>query len=258
MEVAFGTKSEIVEISTLKNDPDNAREHSKKNLKAIKDSLKRFGQQKPIVVSDDNVVLAGNGTLAAAIELGWKEIEIKRSALSGTDATAYSIADNRASDLSSWNSTALTKTLKNLENIKFDLSKIGFETKDFNKLVKTELKEAAGNQLYTKKIEAPHYEPKGTKPAIYELFDLDKRNELLRGIEKSSIDEEVKKFLRVAAERHSVFNYELIAEYYAHSPKEVQELFEKSALVIIDLDKAIENGFVSMSEDLAGAYKDEK
>ena len=48
-----------------------------------------------------------------------------------------------------------------------------------------------------------------------------------------------------------VFNYKNIAEYYAHASKEIQELMEKSALVIIDVDDAIANGYVKLSETIA-------
>lgn len=67
-------KLESVKISDLKPLPKNARKHSKRNLDVIKKSLETCGQQKPIVVNADNVVLAGNGTLAAAKALGWNEI----------------------------------------------------------------------------------------------------------------------------------------------------------------------------------------
>lgn len=51
-----------------------------------------------------------------------------------------------------------------------------------------------------------------------------------------------------------MFNYELIADYYAHSNKEVQALMEALALVIIDFDKAIELGFVQLSDDIRTQY----
>ena len=50
--------------------------------------------------------------------------------------------------------------------------------------------------------------------------------------------------------RHSIFNYAKIADYYAHATKEMQELMEKSALVIIDYDKSIECGFTKLTQDL--------
>ena len=67
--------------------------------------------------------------------------------------------------------------------------------------------------------------------------------------------EEVRDFLQYAATRHVVFNYQNIAEFYAHADKETQELMERSALVIIDFDKAIENGFVEMSKDISKLYE---
>jgi hypothetical protein len=69
-------------------------------------------------------------------------------------------------------------------------------------------------------------------------------------IKESKLPEKEKQFLMAAASRHIVFNYSKIANFYAHSSKECQELMEDSALVIIDFNKAIENGFVKLSEEL--------
>jgi ParB-like chromosome segregation protein Spo0J len=55
-----------IPVGELHNDPANVRKHGEQNLAAIKASLTRFGQQKPIVVNRDGVVVAGNGTLMAA------------------------------------------------------------------------------------------------------------------------------------------------------------------------------------------------
>jgi hypothetical protein len=54
--------------------------------------------------------------------------------------------------------------------------------------------------------------------------------------------------------RHIVFDYQKIADYYAHASKEIQELMEKSALVIIDFNKAIQNGYVKLSHEIAKQY----
>jgi len=122
---------EKVKISTLINDPNNARKHDAKNIMAIKGSLAKFGQQKPIVVNDKNIVIAGNGTLQAASEMGWTEINIVRSDLDGFDATAYALADNRTSELAEWNSDVLNTTLEALKSVNFDLPNIGFDIDDF-------------------------------------------------------------------------------------------------------------------------------
>ena len=60
----------------------------------------------------------------------------------------------------------------------------------------------------------------------------------------------------LSAQRHNVFNFQKIAEFYAHQKPEVQNLMEKSALVIIDYNKAIENGYVRMSKNMAEAFDD--
>lgn len=110
---------------------------------------------------------------------------------------------------------------------------------------------------YTHKIAVPTYEPRGDAPNIGEMYDTAKRDELLRQIEATPMPDDVRRFLADAAQRHTVFNYEKIADFYAHADAEIQSLMEKSALVIIDFDKAIENGFVKLSEDLAMQYKAE-
>lgn len=130
--------SELVPIESLILDPANVRKHNKKNLEAIKGSLARFGLQKPIVVGLDNVVIAGNGTLEAARELGWTEIRVVRSDLTGTDRTAFSLADNRTGELSEWNSESLSELLKSLQDEDFDLDEIGFDENDLANLVPAE------------------------------------------------------------------------------------------------------------------------
>ena len=110
-----GLEVERVEVSTLLNDPANVRKHNERNLDSIKASLARFGQQKPIVVGRDGVVIAGNGTLAAARSLGWSMIDIVRSHLTGAEATAYAIADNRTAELAEWDEESLAQQLAALQ-----------------------------------------------------------------------------------------------------------------------------------------------
>lgn len=106
------------------------------------------------------------------------------------------------------------------------------------------------DKRYTTKVQIPHYEPKHEKPSIYALVDDRKYKELVNNIAKSNLPEPEKEFLRLAATRHLVFNYSKIADYYAQSDKEMQELMESSALVIIDIDDAIANGYVTLSKNI--------
>ena len=111
-----GLKIETVELSQLTVDPANLRKHPEKNLQTVVASLKRFGQQKPIVVDREGVIVAGNGTFLAAQKLGWENIAIVRTQLHGPEAIAYAIADNRAAELAQWDADALASTLESLES----------------------------------------------------------------------------------------------------------------------------------------------
>ena len=121
-------KVELVQIDELDLDPRNARKHDAKNLKAIADSLEQFGQRKPIVVWGRTVV-AGNGTMAAARTLGWKEIEIARvpDDWSADQVKAYALADNRSAELASWDEQVLASQLLELQEAEFDIELLGFE-----------------------------------------------------------------------------------------------------------------------------------
>ena len=109
---------------------------------------------------------------------------------------------------------------------------------------------------YTSKIKTPEYEPKNIKPHILELLDTDKTNRIINEIRSSNITDNEKRFLTESAKRHTVFNYQKIADYYAHSSKEMQELMERQALVIIDFNKAYQYGYVKLAHDVANQYFD--
>lgn len=113
------------------------------------------------------------------------------------------------------------------------------------------------DRKYTSKIEAPIYEPAHSKPALMLLWDDTRTKQLVREIDDSPIPEDEKCFLRSAAWRHTVFHYERIADYYAHSDAVVQRLMERSALVIIDFDAAIELGFVKLCADIRAQFLEE-
>lgn len=112
-------------------------------------------------------------------------------------------------------------------------------------------------QKYSSKIEAPIYEPKNIKPFVLELYDNKKYNRLIKEINASKLSDDEKRFLLFAATRHIIFNYEKIADYYSNSNIEMQNLMEKSGLVIIDFEKAIEYGYVKLCDDIRNQYLEE-
>ena len=107
-------KIQMKKISEIKPDPKNVRKHSERNLEKVRASLEKFGQQKPIVINSDGIVIAGNGTLEAAKQLGWEEISCVQTTLKQQEAIAYSIADNRTAELSEWDNIELHSTLESL------------------------------------------------------------------------------------------------------------------------------------------------
>jgi DNA modification methylase len=108
-------KLERTKIDSLTCDPANVRKHDQRNLDAIKGSLQRFGQQHPIIVDAAGVIRAGNGRYMAMRALGWSECDIVRSDLTGSEATAFAIADNRTAELATWDDDALAQQLAALQ-----------------------------------------------------------------------------------------------------------------------------------------------
>ena len=114
--------------------------------------------------------------------------------------------------------------------------------------------EPVTDEAYVQTVDTPIYEPSGPQPEIAELSDRSTADELRREIRDAELPEEVERFLLDAAERHVAFNFQHIANYYAHAPADVQELMERSALVVVDYDQAIQTGFVRLKEDIDAAF----
>lgn len=252
----------------------NSRTHSEGQIAQIAASIREFGFTNPVLVKADKTIIAGHGRVQAAQLLELETVPcIVLDYLSDTQAKALTLADNRIAMNSGWDVEMLSVELQELAFDEFNLDLLGFDQQELERFVANpilgetalEKKEArdpevvAAVEAYTRKIQAPIYEPKGECPPIADLYDRAKCQELISQIDKcSSLSQEVKEFLIFAAYRHVVFDYRNIAEFYAHASKEVQELMENSALIIIDFNKAIENGFVVLIEELAEAYKSEQ
>jgi site-specific DNA-methyltransferase (adenine-specific) len=122
-------KIQTLQIKDLTPDPQNARQHDDKNLKAIQGSLKQFGQRKPIVITEDGVIVAGNGTVEAAKRLGWLEIQAVTVPGDWTpeQTKAFALADNRTAELAAWSPEVLAAQLVELEASGFQIEEFGFE-----------------------------------------------------------------------------------------------------------------------------------
>lgn len=266
---------QIEELKTADLIPyaNNARTHTEDHIEQIAAAILEFGWTNPVLVGGENGIVAGHGRVRAAKLLEDRgesifyppdkdgvRVEIPKGCVPAINAAgwtneqkrAYILADNQLALNAGWDEDLLKVELAALDECGFDLSLIGFDEDELSSLLG--LGGDGDGDAYTKKIIAPTYEPDGEKPDIEELVDLDRCNELLREIEASTLPEDEKTFLRRAAARLMVFDYHMIADYYAHSGEEMQDLMERLALVIIDFEKAIENGYVKLTADLSETF----
>lgn len=106
----------------------NARTHSESQIAQIAASIKEFGFLSPILIAEDNTILAGHGRLAAAQKLGLKQVPcVKENHLTETQRRAYIIADNRLSLNAGWDDEMLAIELSELQGVDFDLDLLGFD-----------------------------------------------------------------------------------------------------------------------------------
>jgi hypothetical protein len=224
---------------------------------AVAESIKRFGFASPILArNEDGRVIAGHTRLKAAKKLGYQQVPVRYLSLNDDEANALALADNKLGELAEWDDEALSDILRDLETKSEPIDNLGWSLEELDKLLEppkeeTETDTESNKDLYTKKIKAPQYEPTGEKPSVDDLIIRSKVDDLIKDIDAASLPNDVASFLRFAAERHTVFNYRKIAEYYCHSSPEIQRLMERSALVIIDFEDAVSNGFVQLSHELA-------
>lgn len=243
MEIVY---KKLDEIRPYANNPrfnDEAVEY-------VANSIKEFGFKVPIIIDKNGEIVAGHTRYKASMELGLEEVPcIVADDLTEEQVKAFRLADNKVSEKALWN----------YDLLEIELADIGIDMSGFGFL--EDLEEEATNELdfeYTNKIKIPQYEITGFEPKIQDLVDDYKVNQLIEEIEASNVSREQKDFLIKAAQRHLTFNYGDIAEYYAHQDKEMQELMEKSALVIIDIKDAIANGFVELTDKLEEIMNDEE
>ena len=235
------------DINTIKENPHNPRTITEEKFRKLVKSLKEFPEMleaRPIVINPDGMVLGGNMRLKAAREAGLKEVHVYKATWEEAKQKEFIIKDNVSFGEHDWDILANEWDAAQIESWGLDVWV-------------PEEEEPVNENPYSTKVEAPIYKPTKAQPKVEELQGLGKYNELLQEIQASDLSAELDSFLRLAATRHIVFDYEQIAEYYAHAPAEVQELMERSALVIVDFGRAIEDGFVRLNQELKEQYLQE-
>jgi hypothetical protein len=240
---------------------NNSRTHSDEQVAQIAASVREFGWTNPILVDGKNGIIAGHGRLAAARKLGLTEIPvIVLDHLTEAQKKALVIADNKLAMNAGWDNELLALELTELQDLGFGMDLIGFSKDEIADLMLEDPDDdGADTSKYTKKIDAPIYQPTGDCPPTAALYESAKYANLTAQIHQNNdLAPEVKEFLLLAATRHIRFDFEQIAEFYAHADPDTQQLMEDSALIIIDFDKAISGGYVKLSEAISKIYVSEK
>jgi hypothetical protein len=141
VKIATALRDLRVPIDSIAPFPTNPREG---DVGAIAESLRRFGQQKPIVVQESTrYIVAGNHLWRAAKALGWGEIAANVVEMDDRTAEAYLIADNRTSELGSYNEEALGDLLRKIAQ-EGNLRGTGYDGDDVDEFLRDLEKETRG------------------------------------------------------------------------------------------------------------------
>jgi hypothetical protein len=131
---------EYLPVAALRPWPGNARTHSRKQVRQIADSIGRFGFTNPIVIDDQNHILAGHGRVAGARLLAMQDVPCLRvSGMSVEEKRAYVIADNKLALNAGWDEVILAEELKALHALApdFDIGLTGFSLPEVDSLICT-------------------------------------------------------------------------------------------------------------------------
>lgn len=275
------TKGTFMKLKGFKPAKYNPRKITPEALRALNKSIEEFGDLSGVVINKrTNTIVAGHQRITTlgskktkivtkpyedtfgTVEVGHIEVRTENGNFNvplrivNWDLRKEKLANIAANNHGGkFDNQKLSKLLAELDNSKFDIELTGFTDGEFQNLVrKTE--EATESDKYVRKLTSPIYQPTGKKPKLRELFDRTKTEELQKTIKAARLPEDVTAYLMAAAERHTKFRYDLAAEYYAHADKKTQRLMEDCAMVIIDHNKAIEHGYLKLTEDIMGMVSD--
>ena len=127
---------EKVNIDKLVPYSRNARTHSKEQILQIRASLREFGFVNPVIVDKDLNIIAGHGRIMAAKEEGMTEVPcVFVEHLTEAQKRAYILADNRLALNAGWDDEMLSIELADLQGADFDISLLGFDDAELNKLL---------------------------------------------------------------------------------------------------------------------------
>lgn len=273
-------KGNPMKLSSFKKAKYNPRQISADQMKALNKSIEEFGDLSGIVVNTkSNTIIAGHqrittmqGKKTKVVTKEFKDnfgtvavghIEVTSSSGSTFNVplrlVSWSSRQEKLANIAANNhggefdNQKLGKLLAELDNDKFDIELTGFTEGEFQTLIRASTEVALDK--YTRKLSSPIYKITGKKPTSSQLYDRTKTEELQESIRKAGLSKNVTAYLMAAAERHTKFNFDMAAEFYAHTDKKTQGLMEDCALVIVDHNKAIEHGYLKLTSEIMDMVK---
>jgi len=130
---------ETLAITKLTAWANNARTHSRKQVRQIADSIKEFGFTNPVLIDDANTILAGHGRVEAARLLGLVEVPcVRLSHMSEEQKRAYVLADNKLAENAGWDEELLAAelgALLEIPDLDFDIGVTGFSIAEVDSLI---------------------------------------------------------------------------------------------------------------------------
>jgi DNA modification methylase len=151
----LATVIESVQVSRLRPYAKNARTHSQKQIRQIADSIKRFGFTTPVLISDDDEIIAGHGRVEAAKLLRMESVPtVRLSHLNAAQRRAYVIADNKLALNAGWDRDLLAIELQVLIDLDFGVEITGFSPAEID-LVLEEARESLPDPQHDADDEVP-------------------------------------------------------------------------------------------------------
>lgn len=257
----------------------NPRKITSVALKALNKSIEEFGDLSGVVINKKtNTIVAGHQRITTlkdkknrivtepfkdnfgTVEVGFIEVKSESGLLKvplrivewdvRKEKLANIAANNHGGE---FDNQKLGKLLAELNNSKFDIESTGFTLHEVNNLVRKA--DSDPGDKYVRTLATPIYKIRGKKPTFKQMHDTTKADAARDKIKASGLDGATRRFLTEAAGRLVEFNYANIAEFYAHADKKTQALMEELALVIVDADRAIELGYLTLTKEIAGLVK---
>lgn len=279
---------ELTKLSKLKTNPRNPRTITDAQFERLKDSLLVFPKMltlRPLATDGNGIVLGGNMRLRALKDIAKMTAEQIAERLQGMKTYNQKNEAEQTALVEYWRNwltrkdvpTTHESTLTDAEKDEFVMTdNASFGSWDFDAIANewdAELVEEWGVDVwqdvmaedeendnnYSRKIEAPDYEPTGRNVQVSELYDDSKTQRLIAEINAMKVNAEIKKMLVAGAQRFTRFDFRNVAEWYSQQEDEsVKAMMRKMAMVIVDFDEAVENGFVRLCEELIKEYEDEQ